>query len=1120
MSRDHREDTRDFHRVSRDTCEDARTHPREERDNCEDASECPRVSRDNITSKPSRRSQGRDHTRKAEGAHESTEKLAELPEMPLAVERVVLHYADMFTEKLARGGDADVESVSIHIPTGKQVYVPPRPTNPNLLSELREEIENMRKAGIIEPSHARHNTPLHVVKKSNGKLRVCADLRALNAVCEKFEWEFPRLDVAVSRMTTARIFSKLDLTSGFWQLSLNPESRDVTTFRFDGRTWRFAVVPFGWKGAPAAFQSCMDTVLEEGKRRGFLTVYMDDILVHSRTLEDHVEHLQWTLRTLEKARFRLNPKKCIFGTNEVEFLGHLVSEKGIKPVPSKLDTIQGLKAPKNIRELRGCIGTLGFYQNFVPGYSTLMRPLTSLLTKKTPFKWTTECNEALCKIKEAFANINPMDYSDPENTSAFELTTDASGIAIGAQLKRIDHEGNKTVVANVGRALTGAETRYSNTERELLAITWAFGRLEILIAGKVVHVRTDHAALIPILTGEPRKVSTARVERLRQKLIKFIPTGVSVEHIAGKSNAADSLSRLLGPQTCLRRQQLPTEHGAGSNVLGGEELPQKGAASLAPLKRGKRRQNRGGVPRVQARDENTRAVPKRGRGRPRKEHPEITPDEAEAIVNDDEEEGETNSSSDETSVGREDSAESRRDGETIGETNSPMLIRADEVIAAQQGDRESKILLAWLRDKKGPEPIAGGSGYVQRNGIIYHPRADPRSSKMVYRLYIPANLREKVMRAAHTAGHVGYAVSAQLLESYGYWSSFRRDLREFIDKCLTCKERSALSSRDVLGEAPTPLHPWHSVGMDLLQLPVSKRGHKYLLVLVDLLTRYAVALPLKDKSASRVAEAIRKGVFDNKLLGPPAVIVSDNGLEFSNQTLESLLKKNGVRHSFTTPYNPKANGSTERLNRTILSLLRGVLTPGIEWDESLETVLEIYNNSPHSATRLSPYEAITGRPPRPPHLSRDCQGLLDVQSIQLSESTAPGTNGRLRARLGSRANFSEAWGDAEKVWSQHLELHFGQLRESHTENKHARRRVANKGRESRQLTRDDLVVLRDVHRPPGVEGKLRRPYLGPWVVTQVTRNNTLRLADLEGHELPRLVPFDHVRLWKTDTPSV
>ena len=216
---------------------------------------------------------------------------------PLQIERVLIRFQHIFEDKLTRAGNSRVEPVHIHVPPGKQVYVPPRSVNPNLIDDLRDELKSMESSGVIEPSRARHNTPLLVVRKPNGKLRVCADLRALNRVCESFEWEFPRLDIAVGTMTKSNIFSKIDLTSGFWQLPLDPDSRDVTTFRIDGRTWRFTVVPFGWKGAPAAFQATMDFVLEEGRRKGFLTVYMDDILVHSRATDEHANHLQWTMRT-------------------------------------------------------------------------------------------------------------------------------------------------------------------------------------------------------------------------------------------------------------------------------------------------------------------------------------------------------------------------------------------------------------------------------------------------------------------------------------------------------------------------------------------------------------------------------------------------------------------------------------------------------------------------------------------------------------------------------------------------------------------------------------------------------------------------------------------------------
>jgi len=235
--------------------------------------------------------------------------------MPLQVEQLLLRFSEIFVQKLDYAGAAHVEPIEIHVPTGKQIYVPPRQIKPTILDAFRKEIDDMHTAGVIEPSHAKHNTPLLAVMKSNGKLRICADLRALNRICEKFEWEFPRLDLALTKMTTSTIFSKIDLTSGFWQLPLSQNSRDYTTFRFDGKTWRFTVVPFGWKGAPAAFQSTMDSVLQQGIHSGFLTVYMDDILVHSRNTNEHVKHLNWTLSTLRKVGFKLNPDKCIFGVN-------------------------------------------------------------------------------------------------------------------------------------------------------------------------------------------------------------------------------------------------------------------------------------------------------------------------------------------------------------------------------------------------------------------------------------------------------------------------------------------------------------------------------------------------------------------------------------------------------------------------------------------------------------------------------------------------------------------------------------------------------------------------------------------------------------------------------------
>jgi hypothetical protein len=432
--------------------------------------------------------------------------------MPMKIEQEIIKHPRVFAQKLSRAGTAKINPIEIHVPKGKQVYVPPRTINQTLISDLRKEIETMQESAVIEPSTSRHNTPLMVLRKPNGKLRVCADLRALNRVCEEFEWEFPRLDVALSRMTAASIFSKIDLTSGFWQLPLHPESRDYTTFRFDGKTWRFTVVPFGWKGAPASFQSTMDMILQHGINKGFLSVYMDDILVHSRNIDEHVRHLKWTLNQLEKFGFFLNQDKCVFGVDEVEFLGHIISANGVRPKKDKLDLIQNLKVPRNLHELRSLLGTLGFYQTFIQGFASITRPISALLSKQNKFHWGLEQETALQKVKAAFADLSPLAYIDPENTREFILITDASINAIGAQLIKINNQDERSTVLNVSRTLSGPESRYTNTERELLAITWALSRLEIITAGKPIIVHTDHAALIPILTGS---VKTFQQQELR-----------------------------------------------------------------------------------------------------------------------------------------------------------------------------------------------------------------------------------------------------------------------------------------------------------------------------------------------------------------------------------------------------------------------------------------------------------------------------------------------------------------------------------------------------------------------------------------------------------------------------
>ena len=257
------------------------------------------------------------------------------------------------------------------------------------------------------------------------------------------------------------------------------------------------------------------------------------------------------------------------------------------------------------------------------------------------------------------------------------------------------------------------------------------------------------------------------------------------------------------------------------------------------------------------------------------------------------------------------------------------ILRSQDIAEAQRKDKETQLIIKWIQNPMGNEPVPNAREYVVRDRLLFHPRADPRSSKMRYRYFIPKSLRDRAMEVGHTAGHLGYEGTISTLENFVYWPSFRKDSKDFISKCLVCREKALDHASFKLGDNPTPPHPWHTIGMDLLQLPLTKKDHKYLLVLVDLLTRYCVAYPLTDKSSNLIVSTLKKFVFNNPLLGPPATIVTDNGLEFCNQKLDRLIRRYGGRHNLTAPYNPKANGTTERMNRT------SSVYYAVSWDQAL-----------------------------------------------------------------------------------------------------------------------------------------------------------------------------------------
>jgi hypothetical protein len=299
-------------------------------------------------------------------------------------------------------------------------------------------------------------------------------------------------------------------------------------------------MPFGLTNAPATFQRLMDSVLRD-EIGEFVQVYLDDVIIYSKTWLEHLEHIEKVFVKLHKAGLKLGPKKCKFAQDQIEFLGHIVTAEGIKPDPKKLELVKHWPQPTNKRGVRSFLGFMSYYRNFIEGFSAIAHNLHKVTKEKEEFTWGEPQQKAFDELKEKMLNtivLNHPDYDKP-----FILSTDASGGGLGAILSQIDEHGKERPVAFASKSLTGAQTNYSATELELLAVIWAVThKFSQYLLGNDIIVYSDHEALKYLVN----KTKTENVSKRIQKwLMKLSGYQITVEYKSGTKNRnVDALSRM------------------------------------------------------------------------------------------------------------------------------------------------------------------------------------------------------------------------------------------------------------------------------------------------------------------------------------------------------------------------------------------------------------------------------------------------------------------------------------------------------------------------------------------------------------------------------------------------
>lgn len=795
----------------------------------------------------------------------------------------------------------------------------PYRVSPQIKQQIDEQIEDMLKNDIIEPSNSLWAAPVVMCKKKDNSYRFAVDFRDLNAVTEPINWPLPLLEDIIDSVgeSNSQIFTVLDLKAGFHQIPLSPDTKHKASFVTHSGCYSFKRLPYGLRNAPIAFQSVMAQVLQ-GINFKYALVYIDDILIHSSSFEEHLAHLQEVFHRLNNANLKLQPKKCQFAAKRVEYLGHYFSRKGIEVNPAKIEVVKTYPPPKTCKQLKAFLGLTNYYRRFVKDYAKITAPLNALLKQDADYIWSQDCDKALGTLKEKLTSSPILAFANTQKP--FFLSVDASGTAIGYILGQKDSGGREVVISYGGRALRGTENKWNICEKECLALVEAIKQFHPYIVHNHFTVYSDNIALKWL---QKIKDLNGRLGRWSLKLQGY---DFTIQHKPGIRNGnADAISRRsYTTQEQIKISENSNIHSAPTNSSITEPSCQYLQTELEYA-------NSTPEPFISA----LQQLPTDN------EEPSVMP---------------------------------LREPEITSKSKT-------DIAALQESCSEVGPIYKYMVHGQMPENkaeqqklIISSEQYVIREDVLYHfydskSKKHKRREESFSQLVVPKCLREDVILAYHDGNaHLGFDKTYSAIKSRYYWQRMYADIDVHVRTCDTCQKskRNYNNDKAPLTPLPVPSHPFSRLHMDILgPLTTTSENHKYILLVVCAFTGWCECFPLKSQESTVIAQILYSEIFCR--YGSPDIIVSDRGKNFMSKLVAALCELFQVTRHHTSSFHPASNSVAERNNSTLAQAIRSYCNvEQSNWHKQLPAIMMAFRNAQSSTTGFTPFELVFGRPMRTP----------------------------------------------------------------------------------------------------------------------------------------------------------